>query len=112
MEAFKSGYLSDGPITRRPRWFKIGNECSIEVKEQMVIIKELTGDANIGLAGHGIRGAGEVVLSTGPGIYPSSPVDIWTCGKAFNYHSLARIKVSNEDAFSLAIWKQLRMIFR
>ena len=34
---FARGTLSDKPILRSPRWFKFGNNCVIEVKEQMEI---------------------------------------------------------------------------
>jgi hypothetical protein len=43
-EAFDGGHLSEERITRRPRWFKIGDKCAIEVGEQVAIANELVGD--------------------------------------------------------------------
>ena len=42
--------LSNEPILHQPRWFKFGNICEIEVKDQMETAKELIGEVILGEA--------------------------------------------------------------
>ena len=49
-ELFAKGTLSDDPLVRKPRWFKFGNNCKIEVGQQIEIAKELIGDVTLGNA--------------------------------------------------------------
>ena len=48
VERFARGYHNKGDfVKRRPRWFKFGNVCEIEVGQQLAIAKELVGDVPV-----------------------------------------------------------------
>ena len=46
LESFAGGYLNDSIKMHRPRWFRFGKSCAIDVKEQLAIAKELSGDVS------------------------------------------------------------------
>ena len=47
-ESFKRGNLSEGKLYRSPRWFHFGNEFSFELRLQLNIANELTGQCDTG----------------------------------------------------------------
>ena len=47
-ESFQKGDLSVDYRTAHPRWFHFGPDFSMEVKQQVIIVKNLTGDCTIG----------------------------------------------------------------
>ncbi len=48
-EEFQCGTLQNDTICRSPRWFKFGNKCVIELKEQYEIARELVGEDTAGM---------------------------------------------------------------
>ena len=102
-EDFVRGKLNDAIITRQARWFKVGDICSINVSEQMDIVKELTGDVNVEWDADDpailpmriikrrkesyakwYRGGRNAVHATIIGMCRSLPTDILTCGRGWN----------------------------
>jgi len=102
-EPFVRGRLQDKPALRKPRWFKFGNICAINVKEQMEIAKELIGDVTVGgdkddpavLPMYIIKrrkesyakfygGRRKAVYATGIGMCRSLSTVFWTCGRVWN----------------------------
>ena len=47
-EEFPGGELSSEPKQRRPRWFHFGSDFPIEVKQQIQIVNQLTGNCKVG----------------------------------------------------------------
>ena len=105
-EAFSRGTLSDAPLMREPRWFKFGNNCKIEVVEQIEIGRELIGDVTLGDAlddpaaipmyiakrrkeslPNSTEATSSAVCAIKVGTCQVSQTDILTCGMMWHYQT-------------------------